>query len=136
MENATNIKIINKNLNLENFLKTKEELLSKTKALFDLLQFNQKDCFTQYDNDYIFLFFETYSEKIQSELEKEEWTQITQFSSSYQAIINIFMMDYHSQNKDSFITTYSEETIDLIILDKSNYKMLSINLTLIDFIFG
>lgn len=128
-------KIINKNLDFEQFLKIKEELLSKTKILFDLLQLNQKDCFTQYDNDYIFLFFETYSEKIQTELEKEEWIQITQFSSSYQTMITIIMKDYHSQNKDSFITTSSEEKIDLLILDESNYKMLSINLFLIDFIY-
>lgn len=133
-------KEINKKLELEKLLFIKEEILSQTKNLFSVIQLNQNDFFSQYENDFLFQFFETSSSNIQIEVENEDWIQKTGFSSIYQKKILIVLQDFHNQQESNFILKEEdkqaqEQNLDVITISNNNFKQIKASLTLINFIY-
>ena len=86
----------------------KKELSSKIELLFKLINLNTVDFFFQYENDFLFSYFETYSDMIQIELENEDWSEIKYFDEKFQKMLDVISTDIHNQN-DSQI----ENVIDI-----------------------
>ena len=133
-------KEINKKLELEKLLFIKEEILSQTKNLFSVIQLNQNDFFSQYENDFLFQFFETSSSNIQIEVENEDWIQKTGFSSIYQKKILIVLQDFHNQQESNFILKEEdkqdqEQNLYVITISNNNFKQIKASLILINFIY-
>lgn len=133
-------KEINKKLDLEKLLLIKKEIFTQTENLFSVIQLNQNDFFSQYENDFLFQFFETNSSSIQIEVENEDWIQKTGFSLIYQKKTLIFLQDYHTQQESNFLQKEEdkqdkEQSIDVITISNNNFKQINASLTLINFIY-
>ena len=133
------VKIMEEKVSLlpSNFYETKNIIINNMNNFFKIFEFNYKEFFNQYENDFVFKFFTSQNDLLEELMENEQWYQINSFNSKYQSITNIISIDYNNitENDLKNISQNNDDKIEYIECRNEKYKIIPSTLFILDFIY-
>lgn len=126
---------------VEELLFTKDKVQEMVNDYLTVVNISLDEYYSQYENDFIFQFFEIQIKRIKDCISKEKWVQMPKMKKVYQKMINTLFMDFHEISKEELYATNTlsnsnEEDINYLQVKESNLIAMESTLIVIEFLFA